>query len=183
MSCAGQFRYLFDYIKLCKPIIHNFQEAEVLNAHKIVVEIKEVIDNIIKISNFVTEKCNEVTAQLESQSGNVSEAEVIDSVVEHDPGKRTKIISDNQRQYLIMLGPHQPKLNVYPRTDKYSFKYAWFEEFPHLEYSTVKDAAFCYVCCLFPRGAGREKSENNWTIVGVKNWKKMKGNNGKNKVK
>jgi len=79
-----------------------------------------------------------------------------------------------------MLGPHQPKLNVYPRTDKYSFKYAWFEEFPHLEYSTVNDAAFCYVSCLFARGAGREKSENNWTIVGVKNWKKMKGNNGKN---
>jgi len=181
LNCAGQFRYLFDYIKLCKPIIHNFQEAEVLNAYKIVVEIKEAIDNIIKISNSVLEKCNDVTAQLESQSGNVSEVEVIDSVVEHDPGKRTKIISDNQRQYLIMLGPHQPMLNVYPRTEKYSFKYSWFEEFPHLEYSIIKDAAFCYVCSLFPCGAGREKSENNWTVIGVKNWRKMKGN-GKNNV-
>jgi len=85
---------------------------------------------------------------------------VIDSVVEHDPGRRTKIISDNQRQYLIMLGPHQPMLNVNPRTEKYSFKYSWFEEFPHLEYSIIKDAAFCYVCSLFPCGAGREKSEN-----------------------
>ncbi|XP_060845279.1 zinc finger MYM-type protein 1-like [Rhopalosiphum padi] len=182
LNCAGQFRYLFDYIKLCKPIIHNFQESEVLNAYKIVVEIKEAIDNIIKISNSVLEKCNDVTTQLESQSGNASEVEVIDSVVEHDPGKRTNIISDNQRQYLVMLGPHQPKLNVYPRTAKYSFKYSWFEEFPHLEYSIVKDAAFCYVCYLFPRGVGREKSENNWTVIGVKNWKKMKGNNGTNNV-
>eukprot|EP00102_Acyrthosiphon_pisum_P019681 XP_016656891.1 PREDICTED: uncharacterized protein LOC107882686 [Acyrthosiphon pisum] len=181
LNCAGQFKYLFDYIKLCKPIIHNFQEAEVLNTYKIVVEIKEAIDNIIKISNSVLEKCNDVTAQLESQSGNLSEVEVIDSVVEHDPGKRTKIISDDQRQYLIMLGPHQPMLNVHPRTEKYSFKYSWFEEFPHLEYSIIKDAAFCYVCSLFPCGAGREKSENNWTVKGVKNWKKIKGN-GKNNV-
>eukprot|EP00102_Acyrthosiphon_pisum_P018532 XP_016655742.1 PREDICTED: zinc finger MYM-type protein 1-like [Acyrthosiphon pisum] len=113
LNCAGKFKYLFDYIKLCKPIIHNFQEAE-------------------------------------SQSGNLSEVEVIYSVVEHDPGKRTKIISDNQ-------------------------------QFPHLEYSIIKDAAFCYVCSLFPCGAGREKSENNWTVKGVKNWKKMKGN-GKNNV-
>jgi len=182
LNCAGQFRYLFDYIKLCKPIIHNFQESEVLNAYKIVVEIKEAKDNIIKISNSVLEKCNDVTTQLESQFGNASEVEVIDSVVEHDPGKRTNIISDNQRQYLVMLGPHQPKLNVYPRTAKYSFKYSWFEEFPHLEYSIVKDAAFCYVCYLFPCGVGREKSENNWTVIGVKNWKKMKGNNGTNNV-
>lgn len=81
-----------------------------------------------------------------------------------------------------MLGPHQPKLNVYPQIANYSFKYSWFEEFPHLEYSTVKDAAFCYVCCLFPCGAGQEKSENNWTVIGVKNWKKMKGNNGTNNI-
>ncbi|KAL5246043.1 hypothetical protein ACI65C_013451 [Semiaphis heraclei] len=80
LNCAGQFRYLFDYIKLCKPIIHNFQETEVLNAYKIVVEIKEAIDNIIKISNSVLEKCYDVTTQLESQSGNASEVEVIDSV-------------------------------------------------------------------------------------------------------
>lgn len=174
----GQFRYLFDYMKLCKPIIHNFQEAEVLNAHKIVVEVKEALDNIITISNSVLDKCNEVTAQLENQFGNVSEVNVVDNAVEHDPGKRTNIISDNQHQHVLMLGPHQPKLNLYPRTEKYSFKYSWFEKFSHLEYSTVKDAAFCYVCCLFPRGAGREKNVNNWTVIGVKNWKKMKGSNG-----
>lgn len=76
MNCAGQFRYLFDYMKLCEPIIHNILEAEVLNAYKIVVETKEAIDNIIQISNSVLEKCNRITAQLESQSGNVCEVEV-----------------------------------------------------------------------------------------------------------
>lgn len=138
-------------MKLCKPIIHNFQEAEVLNAHKIVIEVKVAIDNIIQISNSVLDKCNKVKAQLENQSGNVSEVNMVDSVVEYDPGKRTKIVTHNQRQYLIMLGLHQPKLNLYRRTEKYSFKYSWFEEYPHLEYSTVKDAAFCYVYCLLKK--------------------------------
>lgn len=45
------------------------------------------------------DKCNEVTAQFENQSGNVSEVNVVDIVVEHDPGKRTKIIFDKQHQY------------------------------------------------------------------------------------
>uniref|UniRef100_A0A2S2QWJ3 Uncharacterized protein n=1 Tax=Sipha flava TaxID=143950 RepID=A0A2S2QWJ3_9HEMI len=100
---------------------HNFQQAEVLNAYKIVVKVKEAIDNIMKISNSVLDTCNEVTALLENQSGIVSEVNVVDSAVVHDPGKRTKIISDNQRQYLLILGPHQPKLNAYPQTEKYSF--------------------------------------------------------------
>ncbi|CAI6354573.1 unnamed protein product [Macrosiphum euphorbiae] len=40
-------------------------------------------------------------------------------------------------------------------------------KFPHLEYIIIKDAVFCYVCSLFPCGAGREKSKNNWTVIGV----------------
>lgn len=81
---------------------------------------------------------------------NIFEVNVVDSVVENDPEKRATIFSDNQRQFFLMLGPHQPKLNLYLQIQKYSFKYLWFDELPHLEYSTVKDATFCYVCCLFP---------------------------------
>lgn len=111
LSCIGQFRYLFDYMKLCKPIINNFQETEILNAYKIV-EVKEAVDYIMKISNSVLDTCNEVTSQLENHSGNVFEVNLVDSLVEYDPGKRTKIMSDNLRQYLLTLELHQPKLNL-----------------------------------------------------------------------
>lgn len=82
------------------------------------------MENIIKQSNTVLTTCNEVAIQLENQSC-IPETQIIDISVEHDPGKRTKIVSDTQRQYLIMLGPHQPKLNMYPQQGTHSFNYAW----------------------------------------------------------
>jgi hypothetical protein len=49
-----------------------------------------------------------------------------------------------------------------------------FDEFPHLEYSVVKNAAFCFVCQLFPTGAGHEKSNDVWIGEGVRQWHNMK---------
>ncbi|KAF0698493.1 52 kDa repressor of the inhibitor of the protein kinase-like, partial [Aphis craccivora] len=54
--------------------------------------------------------------------------------------------------------------------------------YPHLEYSTAKDAAYCFVCSLFPDVAGRQKSKGYWNEIGVTGWKKMKGSSGLNKM-
>ena len=82
-----------------------------------------------------------------------------DDLVDHDPGKRPQKLSENQKStgYLISLGPCQPQLSSFPYKKKEvgkcskqcKFSAAWYSEFPHLEYSVSKDAAYCFVCSLF----------------------------------
>lgn len=91
---------------------------------------------------------------------------------------RNPVTSDQQKNYLIKLGPHQPVLRVFPSDGKNRFYSEWDKEFEFLEYSTARDAAFCFVCFLFSVGPGREKSESAWTTVGVINWWKMKSSGG-----
>ncbi len=92
-------------------------------------------------------------------------------LITHDPGTRKAIRSDNERNYLISLGPHQPVLAKFPSDGKSKFYSGWYREFPFLEYSVAKDAAFCFVCYLFPSTLS---SENAWYTTGVRNWAKMK---------
>ncbi|KAF0713740.1 zinc finger MYM-type protein 1-like, partial [Aphis craccivora] len=77
----------------------------------------------------LTENINDkLTASNESDNTDIS---TTDGFVEHDPGKR---------QFLISLGPHQPKLAKYPRdinisiNKQHHFTSKWFNEFPMLEY-------------------------------------------------
>lgn len=103
-------------------------------------------------------------------------------MIPHDPGLRMEgALSEQQKKYLIKLGPHQPILKFYPNDGKNSFHPEWYKEFDFLEYSTTKDAVYCFVCFLFPSGPGREKSETAWIKEGVKNWRKMKSS-GSNKT-
>ena len=109
-----------------------------------------------------------------------------------DPGERPKRLTENQKKYLIRIGPYQPILQRYPtkpsntnstnESRKQSrFNPSWFKEYPHLQYSLSKDAAFCFVCCLFGGGGpGAEKAENVWTNDGVRSWHKFKSCGTKN---
>ena len=54
------------------------------------------------------------------------------------------------------------------------FNLTWFKEYPHLEYSTSKDAAFCFVCSLFDGGPKAAKADNAWVKEGVRTWHKFK---------
>jgi hypothetical protein len=100
--------------------------------------------------------------------------------VEHDPGRRSDITSSSQRQYLLSLGPHQPKLLKYPINSNIdslkqkSFNPLWFNEYPMLEYSLVTDSVYCFVCSLFPKGLGRQFASEAWVKQGINMWHKMK---------
>ena len=106
--------------------------------------------------------------------------------INKDLGSRRKILTDDNREFLINLGPFQPKLGLYPRNNdiphskQCRFSLEWFLEFPHLEYSIVKDAAFCFVCQLLPTGVAHEKCNLAWAVENVRQWHKMKGR-GKSK--
>lgn len=49
-----------------------------------------------------------------------------------------------------------------------SFSANWFRDFPWLEYSVSKDAAFCFSCRMF----GKNIRHDNFVSTGVSNWKK-----------
>ena len=77
----------------------------------------------------------------------------------------------------IALGTHQspvqPIIARFPATQfgerSRSFNPVWYKTYPWIEYSCVKDAAFCYACCLFTTGYG--KAEQALTRVGFRDWK------------
>lgn len=78
-------------------------------------------------------------------------------------------------------GPIQRRLTSYPLTlsgkQNRSFLKAYFDQYPWLEYSVEKDAAFCYVCRVF--SAIQSYSDESFTKTGFQNWKRLKEKLGK----
>ncbi|KAL9410696.1 hypothetical protein AB3S75_044466 [Citrus x aurantiifolia] len=113
---------------------------------------------------------------------------VITQLLERDPGLRPQIwVRDvNQRDEIrrayIMAGPYQPRLSEYPKSGpekhRRRFQSSWFDSFPSwLEYSPIKDAAFCLPCYLFNTPSAHPKCKA-YTVNGFNIWRKVK--DGKN---
>ncbi|XP_073016062.1 uncharacterized protein [Primulina eburnea] len=100
--------------------------------------------------------------------------------LERDPGLRIPMLQhpvnhrDEIRRAYIKMGPYQPKLSEYPRSESGKqhrrFQYTWFKKFPWLEYSPSKDAVFCFPCYLFELS---EAQQSTFTIEGFKSWKRV----------
>jgi hypothetical protein len=61
------------------------------------------------------------------------------------------------------VGPLQVKLEEYPKNQELhkagktcKFTSKWYDEYPYLEYSAKRDAAFCFTCRLFPDGKNNQ---------------------------
>lgn len=69
-------------------------------------------------------------------------------------------------------GPKQLKVSQYPltqfETQKRSFQENWFKSFKWLEYSSQKNAAFCFACRVFGKSLRYDTLVND----GVSNWQK-----------
>ncbi|XP_050064221.1 zinc finger MYM-type protein 1-like [Aphis gossypii] len=138
-----------------------------------------------KSNEFINMATSVLTSELSLDQNN--ENNVIDKLLDHDPGKREKVQSSSQRNYLFSLGPFQPKLQRYPininipQGRQRQFNSNWFTEYPYLEYSVHSDAVNCFICGLFPN---RSCAETSWTKEGVRTWHKMKskGKNRKGKL-
>ena len=140
-------------------------------------QIMESSTNLLKVSSKVLENLERSKSELdECNEDTTAPLPVL------DPGERCKRLTENQKKYLIRIGPYQPILQQYPSDTKIRneghkqsrFNPSWFKEYPHLEYSLSKDAAFCFVCSLFGCGHGTEKAESAWVKEGVRSWHKFK---------
>lgn len=175
LDCAGKFAHIIDMISVGKQILEKAGNHTVPNQQLLVLEMLDSIETIKHACDVASNACSELLARIAASSS----ANIIDdqqqecALVHHDPGLRHNIILDCQRSYLISLGPHQPVLSRFPNDGKNRFNPNWYKAFEFLEYSTEKDAAFCFVCSLFPTGINREKCETAWSQDGVRTWGKM----------
>ena len=186
--CIGKLKYLCKNISMCEEGI--VKKASITDAPQPNVLLEELISVTEKVkatssSLLVDAKKSLNQLQLINAQPTASKLDAF-IPISKDPGSRRKIVTDEDREYLINLGPFQPKLGLYlrnteiPYSKQSRFSSEWFLEFPHLEYSIVKDATFCFLCQLFPTVAGHEKSSDAWTVEGVRQWHKMKSR-GKSK--
>lgn len=71
----------------------------------------------------------------------------------------------------IDVGPFQPNNLNFPVTDGRKFRPEWYRTYPWLEYSSLKDKAFCFVCRATFQGI-TNKADDAFIIKGVCKWKK-----------
>ena len=184
ISFVGSFANILEMLEDSKKLFNELNTCNVMNEKRFAVQaasclksFKEECEKSLFLGENIIKKFeSDETKIIYSES-----SEELNCLVNHDPGLRNPIKSDAQRDYLISLGPHQPKLTIFPSDGKDRFNPKWYEEYKFLEYSVAKNRAFCFVCYLFPSGVGRNKSEDNWYSGGVADWGKMKSR-GKGKL-
>ncbi|CAB4017495.1 Hypothetical predicted protein [Paramuricea clavata] len=139
-------------------------------------ELKKCCFLFTSIKNAMEHKVEKMPSVSDTQTVHTESC-----VISNDPAERIGVqLSEQQKQYLISKGPHQPVLEKYPcnvmisKSKQNSFSAQWYEKFPYLEYSLSLDRAFCFASSLFGDGAGTGSAETNWSSDGVNRWDKMK---------
>ena len=102
-----------------------------------------------------------------------------------DPGLRKPIkeydlgIRDQVRREYLIKGPFQPHGHNFPKKEygqeMRGFRETWFKDFNWLEYSVLKDEAYCLWCYLFRRPRGGKSGGDKFTSTGFSHWKKAVG--------
>ncbi|KAL4118977.1 hypothetical protein QTP88_011855 [Uroleucon formosanum] len=82
------------------------------------------------------------------------------------------IQSVSKPKYFVEHDPGQGRRDIDPSKQK-SFNPIWLKEYPMLVYILITDSAYCFVCS-FPKGLGRQFSNEAWVKQGVNTWQKMK---------
>ncbi len=182
LSCAGMLESIIQDFSECGMLLSKLKDEDAPNPFKFLADISHIVCKTKSKCTKLLKAAEKAIDELAVQNNSNAESFVIqNNIIDHDPGKRGKVTSEGQRLYLLNLGPCQPKLMKYPinedQNEKQKFTSKWYDEYPHLEYSIHADAAFCFVCSLFPC----KDTEDHWTSIGVRTWDKMKGGRGKNK--
>ncbi|CAN6551227.1 unnamed protein product [Malus baccata var. baccata] len=117
-----------------------------------------------------------------AQQSEITELDEILANLPADPGLRRRVLDyplncrEAIRRYYLQREPCQPKSHIMPRkaSDNRCFITGWFDNFKWLEYSIVKDAAFCRYCylfkCDFDKAGG--SGSDVFTTKGFTNWRK-----------
>ena len=127
--------------------------AQVLATCKI--DVLEPISKVKELSTSTQENCKHTLQKIRQDKlklGKVCDDNIANDNSLRDPADRPKSLSDEQKQTIIEGGHYQPKLKSYTENPEiqskkqHKFAYAWFQEYPYLEYSIKAVTASCFVC-------------------------------------
>lgn len=186
VTCVGIFESLLCDLNICTDLLNKIKSDTVPNPIAFLVESVDIISLFkTKATEYINYATNVLAKELPSEQpepnlSTLPQDNIIDNLLDHDPGKRGKIESSSQRNYLLSLGPFQPKLVKFPinidifESKQRQFCSNWYKEYPYLEYSIFNDSAYCYICGLFPSGPNRSFADPVWSTTGIRHWHKMK---------
>ena len=162
--------------KLFKPA----PDSDNSECRNIILQINHFARGLSEKTNELQLSCKAILKKMDNNSVLFERNDIAMPLVETDPSQRPYSSTNNQRRFLVQCGPHQPILvknplnKGCPEGKQNRYYSSWFKEYPHLEYSLETDAAFCYICSLFPHAPEQEKSEDAWSRKGVRKWHMMK---------
>ena len=143
IECFGRLSHLCCNLMECRELISKVEKLDVPQPETLLGELLDVVERLNSLSSSLLSDTNQALANIKSQQDHVpviSSTEFIP--IDRDPGCRRKILTDEDRLYMIEQGPFQPKLTRYPRNrdippPKHSCQFSseWFNTYPHLEYS------------------------------------------------
>ena len=126
-------------------------------------------------------KISMLPTPLEKSDGSKQTSSEFDlSSLPTDPGLRPRILDyshdvrDKIRRAYLQKGPCQPRGHEFPfKPTGRRFIQSWFDEYKvWLEYSIVKNAAFCLYCYLFKPVNGQQGGGDSFVGKGFSNWRK-----------
>ena len=164
-----------------EEIFDEIQSSEIPNQEILLTNIIETVGDVKRSSDELLKISTKVLANTQNQKMSITNEGNVPDLPDVDPGKRSSKLTDSQKEYLIAVGLHQPVLPAYPNDAKICeghkqarFDPGLYKEYPHLEYSLAKDAAFCFVCFLFHSTCCSDQAENSWHKDGVRGWHKLR---------
>ena len=116
-TCVGLFQYVLKQLSQSHAILQEIemvscpnQEGSLWKIVSATYKVKEAAKNVLKKeSNFL--------GKIESAKAEIIMDEVDMTLPSRDPGERPPKFSENQKKYLILVGPDQPLLNRYPTNE------------------------------------------------------------------
>ena len=169
-----------NYVNECQTLVNDARKSDIPNIEQWIEEAKNTVTLIQENCGRFVEKSDTILQDIQRMKLKVNDSNPAQVSVEHDPAQRSEVRDDNQREYLVELGPFQPRLPCFPtnpdipQEKQNRFSPRWYDEYPHLAYSVEKDAVFCFVCSLFNDTPSKEKADPSWKTTGVRKWHKMK---------
>jgi hypothetical protein len=165
--CLGQQRYCSDKITY---LVNNATHTSVIHYESAFTEVRDTCEKIATLAHQTQDLAHLKLQELSNISDEAYIVSERDAPVKHDPVKRPENVSEGQINYLIHIGPCQPKLSAYPKNTELAkkakqclFSPTWYKDYPYLEYTVSSDKAYCYVCKMFGKGCvGCEKFGLPW---------------------
>ncbi|XP_065664802.1 uncharacterized protein LOC136086433 [Hydra vulgaris] len=109
------FGVLIDNLKDCNDIYKKYCKEELVNEKFAAIAVVNATSSVVEMSKNILKMGNAFIKKLDTKAQNIIiNKSDLSALIRHDPGLRPHTITDNQKLYLIQLGPHQPKLASFP---------------------------------------------------------------------